>query len=41
VLEKYDDLVYTERIYKTSKDYELKAAALFPVHDRSLKGDQN
>ena len=40
VLGKYDDLVYTERIYKTSKDYELKAAALFPVYDSSLKGDQ-
>ncbi len=40
VLGKYDDLVYTERIYRTSKDYELKAAALFPVYDSSLKGDQ-
>ncbi len=39
VLGKYDNLVYTERIYKTSKDYELKAAALFPVHDRSLLRD--
>ena len=34
VLGKYDNLVYTERIYKTSKDYELKAAALFPVGTR-------
>ena len=40
VLEKYDDLVYTERIYRTSKDYELKAAALFPIHDQVLKEEQ-
>ncbi len=40
VLGKYDDLVYTERIYKTSKDYKLKAAAIFPSHDYSLLGDQ-
>lgn len=31
VLGEYEGLVYTERIYKTSKDYELKAAALFPI----------
>ncbi|MGY5879355.1 MAG: hypothetical protein RTV31_03845 [Candidatus Thorarchaeota archaeon] len=41
VLGRYDDLIYTERIYKTSKDYELKAAAIFPVHDHSLSGNQN
>ncbi len=34
VLGKYDNLVYTERIYKTSKDYDLKAAVLFPAGTR-------
>ncbi len=36
VREKHDALVYTKRIYKTSKDYELQAAVLFPIHDRFL-----
>jgi len=40
VLGKYDNLVYTERIYKTSKNYDLKAAAVFPVHEQSLKEEQ-
>ena len=31
VLGEYEGLVYTERIYTTSKDDELKAAALVPI----------
>ncbi|MGY5859354.1 MAG: hypothetical protein RTU63_08285 [Candidatus Thorarchaeota archaeon] len=36
VLSKYDDLVYTERSYKTSKDYDLMVAVLFPVNNQPL-----